>query len=73
MSNHSRLLRFMTIRLTLGLAFAALGPICLAQSATLESLTHFPRTTLEITAHGHRDRFQIWIMRVGPGGSRLHL
>ncbi len=61
MSNHSRPLHSMAIRLTLGLAFAALGPACLAQSVPLESLTHFPRTTLEIMAHGQRDRFQVWI------------
>ena len=40
---------------------AAFGSICLAQSMTIESLTHFPRTTLDMTAHGQRDRFEIWI------------
>ena len=45
-----------------GLLLAGLvGSICLAQSAPLESLTHFPRTSLEIAAQGHRDEFRIWI------------
>ena len=62
MKSHSRALHFLTIRLTLGLLLAgALASVCLAQSAPIESLTRFPRTTLEIAAHGHRDRFEIWI------------
>ena len=32
-----------------------------AQSMQIESLAHFPRTTLTIKAHGHADRFDIWI------------
>jgi len=44
----------------------ALGPTCLAQSPAIESLTHFPRTTLEIVAHGHRDRFEVWIANTPP-------
>lgn len=43
------------------LLVAAFGSTCLAQSMTIESLTHFPRTTLEMSAGGHRDRFEIWI------------
>jgi uncharacterized protein len=39
----------------------ALGPPCLAQSLTIESLTHFPRTTLDIEARGHADHFDVWI------------
>lgn len=59
-SHSSRSLAF---RWTAGLLLAAaLGSICRAQQAmTIESLTHFPRTTLEIVAHGHHDRFEIWI------------
>ena len=50
------------VRWAAGLLLAsAFGSACLAQSMTVESLTHFPRTTLETTAHGHRDRFEIWI------------
>jgi uncharacterized protein len=57
-TNHSRPLRF----LAAGVALACvLTSICLAQSGPIESLTHFPRTTLEIVAHGHHDRFDIWI------------
>lgn len=62
MTSHSRLLNPLTVRLALGLLLAgALGSICLAQTLTIESLTHFPRTTLDIDAHGHSDRFEIWI------------
>jgi len=61
-TRHSRTLNLPSVRLTLGLLLAgAVASICLAQSAPIESLTHFPRTTLEIVAHGHKDRFQIWI------------
>ena len=67
MTSRLRPLHFLTVRLALGLALAcALGPICLAQSAPIESLTHFPRTTLEIVAHGHRNRFQVWIADTPP-------
>jgi uncharacterized membrane protein (UPF0127 family) len=38
-----------------------LAAVCLAQSAPIESLTHFPRTTLDIVAQGHRERFKVWI------------
>jgi len=49
-------------RLALAVLLAgAVGSICLAQSLTIESLTHFPRATLDIEAHGHRDHFEIWI------------
>jgi uncharacterized protein len=49
-------------RLALGLALAcALGPICLAQSGPIESLTRFPRTSLDIVVHGHHNRFEVWI------------
>ena len=59
---HPLSLHFLTLRLALGLLLAgATGSVCLAQSAPIESLTHFPRTTLEIAAHGHRDGFEIWI------------
>jgi hypothetical protein len=52
----------MPVRGLLGMLLAAaLASLCLAQSATIESLTHFPRTSLEIAAHGHRHEFQIWI------------
>lgn len=39
----------------------ALASLCYAQSMPMESLTHFPRTTLEIVAHGQHDEFQVWI------------
>ena len=62
MTIHSRFLHSLTLRLALGLLLAAaVGPRCLAQSAPIESLTHFPRTTLDIAAAGHQDRFDIWI------------
>jgi uncharacterized membrane protein (UPF0127 family) len=46
--------------LTLLLAGTA-GTVCLAQSAPIESLTHFPRTSLDISAQGRRDHFEVWI------------
>lgn len=62
MKNDSRPLNSLTVRLALWLTLTcALEPICLAQSAPIESLTHFPRTTLEITAHGRRNSFEVWI------------
>jgi len=65
--SHSRALHFLTVRLALGLMLAgALGSVCLAQSAPIESLTHFPRTTLDIVAHGHHDRFEVWIANTPP-------
>jgi uncharacterized membrane protein (UPF0127 family) len=45
----------------LALLLAGGSGVCLAQSAPIESLTHFPRTALDITAHGHRDHFEVWI------------
>jgi uncharacterized protein len=51
-----------TVRWVLGIVLAgALAAAGHAQSQPIESLTHFPRTTLDIVAHGHRDRFRIWI------------
>ena len=62
MKRHSGPLHFLTIGLTLGLMLAgALASVCRAQSAPIESLTRFPRTTLEIVTHGHQHRFEIWI------------
>jgi uncharacterized membrane protein (UPF0127 family) len=59
---HSRFLHSLTLRLSLGLLLAAaLASNCPAQSAPIESLTHFPRTTLDIEARGHQDRFDVWI------------
>ncbi|MGH8319899.1 MAG: DUF192 domain-containing protein [Steroidobacteraceae bacterium] len=46
--------------LALAVSLAA-GPPTLAQSMPIEDLTHFPRTTLTIRAHGHTDRFEVWI------------
>lgn len=37
------------------------GRALLAQSMPIESLNHFPRTTLTISAHGRVDRFEVWI------------
>ena len=67
MKSYSRALHFLTVRLALGLMLAgAFSSVCLAQSAPIESLTHFPRTTLDIVAHGHRDRFEVWIANTPP-------
>ena len=67
MTSHSRFAHCLIVRLALGLALAgALGPVCLAQSAPIESLTHFPRTTLDIVAHGHHDHFEVWIADTPP-------
>jgi len=61
-TSHSRPLHFLAVRLAPALILAcALASICLAQSGPIESLTHFPRTTLEIAAHGEHDRFNVWI------------
>lgn len=58
----TRPLHFMTAWLALGLALAyAIGSLCLAQSAPIESLAHFPRASLDIVAHGDHNRFQVWI------------
>ncbi|HTX04378.1 MAG TPA: DUF192 domain-containing protein [Steroidobacteraceae bacterium] len=32
-----------------------------AQSMSIEDLSHFPRTVLTIRTHGRTDRFQVWI------------
>ncbi len=65
MTSHSRPL--LAIRLALGLALAcALASICLAQSGPIESLAHFPRTALDIVAHGHHNRFEVWIADTPP-------
>ena len=48
--------------LLLGIAvLLASGRASLAQSMPIEDLSHFPRTTLTISAHGHIDRFRVWI------------
>ena len=52
--------RLPSIRPALLLA-CALSTVCVAQSAPIESLTHFPRTSLDITAHGHQDHLEVWI------------
>ena len=54
---HSFTLRWASALLLAG----ALVSLALAQSAPIESLTHFPRTTLDVAAHGHPDRFEVWI------------
>ena len=62
MKSHSRFAYFLAARLGFGLLLAgALGSRGLAQSMTLESLTHFPRTTLDIAAQGHDDHFDVWV------------
>lgn len=62
MSSQWRPLNLKTVRWALGIILAGtLAAACLAQSAPIESLTHFPRTTLDIVARGHRDRFEVWI------------
>jgi uncharacterized protein len=61
-TSHPRFLHSLAVRLAPGLLLAGmLASTCLAQSAPIESLTHFPRTTLDIVAHGHRDHFDVWI------------
>jgi hypothetical protein len=58
---------FLSVRLALGLMLAAaVVSVCFAQSAPIESLIHFPRTALEIVAHGHKDRFEVWIADTPP-------
>jgi uncharacterized protein len=53
---------FLTARLALGpVLAAAVISVCFAQSAPIESLAHFPHTALEVVAHGHKDRFEVWI------------
>ncbi|HEV2441885.1 MAG TPA: DUF192 domain-containing protein [Steroidobacteraceae bacterium] len=68
MKSDSRPLHFLTVRQflpawpALGLALAAaVVSVCFAQSAPIESLAHFPRTALEVVAHGHKDHFEVWI------------
>lgn len=62
MSNQSRPVHVPLLRWALGLALAgAFAAACLAQSARIESLTRFPRTTLEIVAHGHPIRLRVWV------------
>lgn len=62
MTRHTRLPRFLKTRLALGFALAcAVGSLCLAQSAPIESLAHFPRTTLDIAVHEQHNRFAVWI------------
>ncbi len=58
---HSTIVRW-TLDVLLGIGLAgALAAACFAQSLPIESLTHFPRTTLDILSHGHRHHFEIWV------------
>ena len=67
MKSHSRALRFLPVRLALALMLAGtVAAVCLAQSAPIESLSRFPRTALQIVAHGHQDRFEVWIADTPP-------
>ncbi len=62
MSRPRRPLQLTAVRWALGIVLAGtLAASCLAQSQPIESLTHFPRTTLDIVSHGHRSHFDIWI------------
>jgi len=62
-----RHVRIAAVRWALGIALAGtLAAVCLAQSLPIERLTHFPRTTLDIVSHGHRDRFKVWIANTQP-------
>ena len=66
MRNHSWRIAPSAGRLTAGLLLAiamllAAGRASRAQSMQIESLAHFPRTTLTIKGHGRADRFDIWI------------
>jgi uncharacterized membrane protein (UPF0127 family) len=61
-SNQRRPLHLPALRWLLGIVLAGtLATACVAQSLRIESLTHFPRTTLDIVSHGHRNRFKVWI------------
>jgi uncharacterized membrane protein (UPF0127 family) len=61
-SSQRRPLHITSVRWALGIVLAgALAAACLAQSMPIESLTHFPRTTLDIVSHGHQERFDVWI------------
>jgi uncharacterized protein len=42
-------------------AWLTFGRASMAQSMPIEDLSHFPRTTLTISAHGRIDRFHVWI------------
>lgn len=66
MTSHPRFLHSLTVRLALGLLLGGALGTCLAQSAPIESLTHFPRTTLDILADGNHNRFNIWIADTPP-------
>lgn len=60
--SHRRFPRFTSIHWALGILLAgALASACLAQSQPIESLTRFPRTTLDIASHEHRHHFDVWI------------
>ena len=66
MRSHSWRIVPAAARMTAGLLLAialllAAGRTSRAQSMQIESLAHFPRTTLTIKTHGHVDRFEIWI------------
>lgn len=51
-----------TVRWALGIVLAgALASACMAQSLTIESLSRFPRTTLDIVSQGHVSHFKVWI------------
>jgi uncharacterized membrane protein (UPF0127 family) len=66
MRNHARRVAPVGARVASGLLFGLAALLTharsgLAQSMPIESLTHFPRTTLTIGTHGHVDRFDVWI------------
>ena len=67
MSSQRRPLHLTSLRWALGIVLAGtLAAACVAQSLQIESLTHFPRTTLDIVSHGHRNRFKVWIADTPP-------
>ena len=48
--------------LLFGIAMSlAAGRPSRAQEMQIESLNHFPRTTLTVKAHGRTDRFDVWV------------
>ncbi|HVS77051.1 MAG TPA: DUF192 domain-containing protein [Steroidobacteraceae bacterium] len=62
MSSQLRLRHSIILRSALCLLLAGgLASMCAAQSLEIESLSHFPRATLDITARGRAHRFQVWI------------
>ena len=61
MLNSARIMRFRSALPAAGALLALVVASASAQPVRLESLAHFPRTTLTIDAGGHVCRFRVWI------------